>query len=227
MPPAPAERGPRVGSHRRREPEAQQRPGPALPLPSATSSSIAPFTWEKHHWKSLLPPPPPPPATPEEGREGGEGREGRPAAPSAPAAPGPAPSPAGPGPGRARPHRLGRTPRPGPAPRGRPRCPQCPPSPHRRGAASRHPGPRCAVRCGRACRAGSRGALRPAGEAEPERSRSAAGRRSLTCHVARCRWGGEKAPAGSGSQPPPPHGAAAAGGFGVSKWRPLPVGLIR
>ncbi|XP_075280251.1 uncharacterized protein LOC142361715 [Opisthocomus hoazin] len=33
-----------------------------------------------------------------------------------------------------------------------------------------------------------------------------------------------EAPAGSGSQQPP-HRAAAAGGFGVSKWRPLPVGL--
>lgn len=69
MPPAgggeePGTEGGEWREKKQRPGTASQAPGSfATPhLPSATSSSIAPFTWEKHHWKSL--PPPPPPATP-------------------------------------------------------------------------------------------------------------------------------------------------------------------
>lgn len=59
--------------HPGRRPRVTLRPGLGRTSPSATSSSTAPFTCEKHHWKSLPPagqPPPPAPAT-ERARQAG------------------------------------------------------------------------------------------------------------------------------------------------------------
>lgn len=92
-----------AGAARRSSPLGDSRP--AAPSPSATSSSTAPFTCEKHHWKSL--PLPPPPATPAERTERAVRR--RPARPgarhrhqasprAAPSAPERCPPPARPGP---------------------------------------------------------------------------------------------------------------------------------